>query len=202
MRLVLVKDLLSLFFPLLVGRFGWAAVRITSTALIGHSGTFFLAASSVSDLWMQCFEPFIYGSNSVAALCGQAYGAQNFILVGVWLQVALTFLYWVALPVMMLQSAAPVVMRYVFNYSNEHSFLTACAWYSVFSALCVPPVVIQAQVILFLNAQKITRPAASCTVISLVLILLLGPQLVLGFPFKDSFGNVGFWACPVVTTKE
>ena len=71
-------------------------MKTTDTALLGHSGTDFLTASSLSDFWTSISGVFI--RDSVLPLCGQANGANNYDMVGTWLQIAWTVFSWAAIP--------------------------------------------------------------------------------------------------------
>ena len=46
-------DMLNLAIPIAISRLAWVGMKTTDTALIGHTGTTYLSASAISDLWMQ-----------------------------------------------------------------------------------------------------------------------------------------------------
>ena len=52
----------------------------------GYTGTEYLAAASISDLWTQSTGVFIMGG-VLGMFCSQAIGAGNKELAGIWLQV-------------------------------------------------------------------------------------------------------------------
>ncbi len=52
----------------------------------GYTGTRYLAAASVSDLWTQSTGVFIMGG-VLSMFCSQAIGAGNHALAGIWMQV-------------------------------------------------------------------------------------------------------------------
>ncbi|GLE04105.1 hypothetical protein PINS_up013016 [Pythium insidiosum] len=72
-----------------------------STAFLGHLGSNELAASALAGIWTNGVQILIYGfAISICTLCGQAYGAKNFELVGIWLQFGIIFLTLLSIPVM------------------------------------------------------------------------------------------------------
>merc|ERR1740115_446354 len=97
----LVFRMLCLASWVFITRVSWVVMKVTDTALLGHSGTRFLEAASLSDLWTQSTGVFIM-SRASATLCSQAYGAGNRKLVGVWTQMALA----VFAPVVLLVAVA------------------------------------------------------------------------------------------------
>lgn len=97
------------FVPTFVARLAWIGMKTTDTALLGHSGTVFLTASSLSDFWTSASGVFL-NDTLLGSLCGQAYGAKNYDLVGIWLQVSLTVFSWVLIPVVIMWlSTAPIL---------------------------------------------------------------------------------------------
>ncbi len=101
------------FVPTFVARLAWIGMKTTDTALLGHSGTVFLTASSLSDFWTSASGVFL-NDTLLGSLCGQAYGAKNYDLVGIWLQVSLTLFSWVLIPVIILWlSTAPILQMAV-----------------------------------------------------------------------------------------
>jgi hypothetical protein len=46
-----VADIVKLAIPLFFSMVSWIAMKTTDTALLGHTGTKYLEASALSDLW-------------------------------------------------------------------------------------------------------------------------------------------------------
>ncbi|TDH68040.1 hypothetical protein CCR75_004372 [Bremia lactucae] len=68
---------------------------------LGQLGPRELAAGALANIWTGGIQVLIFGvAVSICTLCGQAYGAQNYRLVGVWLQLAILFLSLLSVPVM------------------------------------------------------------------------------------------------------
>ncbi|RHY22369.1 hypothetical protein DYB25_003266 [Aphanomyces astaci] len=71
-----------------------------SAAFLGHLGMNELAGSALANIWISGVQVVIYGfAVALCTLCGQAYGAQNYELVGIWLQLGIFFLTLFSIPV-------------------------------------------------------------------------------------------------------
>lgn len=90
----------KLTIPIFLSMVSWVAMKVTDTAVLGHvgTGTRYLDATALSDLWTSSSGVFIQ-SRIVGTFCGQAFGAGNKMLVGIWLQVSYVVLLCVMLPV-------------------------------------------------------------------------------------------------------
>ena len=187
-------SMFALFVPTFVARLAWIGMKTTDTALLGHSGTQYLTASSLSDFWTSMSGVFVNDS-ILGSLCGQAYGAKNFDLLGVWLQVSLTVFSWVLIPVLILWLSTARVLELL---GTDPEVAGLAGYYAGVMALSLPATMISSRLITFFAAQKITGPSATTTPLALLLNLLLGLQFVLGLPYGPL--KFGFWACPMVTT--
>mmetsp|Transcript_34134 Transcript_34134/g.79631 ORF Transcript_34134/g.79631 Transcript_34134/m.79631 type:complete len:517 (-) Transcript_34134:63-1613(-) len=184
-----------LFVPTFVARLSWIGMKTTDTALLGHSGTLYLTASSLSDFWTSMSGVFVNDA-LLGSLCGQAYGARNYDLVGIWLQVSLTLFSWVLIPVVALWCMTTPVLKHCFHADTDVA--NAAGYYAMVMACCLPATMLSSRLTTFFNSQKITGPSSKTTPIALFLNLVLGLQFVLGIPAAGI--QFGFWACPVVTT--
>mmetsp|Transcript_66999 Transcript_66999/g.160543 ORF Transcript_66999/g.160543 Transcript_66999/m.160543 type:complete len:532 (+) Transcript_66999:52-1647(+) len=192
----LYRSIFVLFVSIFFARLAWIGMKLTDTALLGHSGTVFLSASSLADFYTQATGVFVT-DKVLGSLCGQAYGAKNYDLVGVWTQVATTVFTWMLIPVMISWFLTGFVLR---NFLGTEETIAGYAnYYAVVLALCLPARMISDKVSSFFYAQTITQPGMVTTIMGVLLNLAFGMQLVLGIPF-ESLGSYGFWACPAVTT--
>ncbi|CAE8603384.1 unnamed protein product [Polarella glacialis] len=189
------SSIFYLFVPTFVARLAWIGMKTTDTALLGHSGTVFLTASSLSDFWTSMSGVFI-GDNVLGALMGQAYGAKNYDMVGRWFQISMTLFSWVLIPVMLLWCATSPVLHYGLGYAEDVA--SYAGYYATVSALCLPAKLVNGKLSTFFTSQKITGPSSKTTPVALILNLVFGLQFVLGIPYAGL--KVGFWACPWVTT--
>ena len=78
-------ELLYLTSAIFVARVSWVIIKTTDSALLGYTGTQYLAAASISDLWTQSTGVFIMGG-VLGMFCSQAIGAGNKAMAGIWLQ--------------------------------------------------------------------------------------------------------------------
>ncbi|CAK9114145.1 unnamed protein product [Durusdinium trenchii] len=184
-----------LFVPTLVARLAWIGMKTTDTALLGHAGTQFLTASSLSDFWTSMSGVFVNDS-LLGSLCGQALGAKNYDLVGIWLQVSLTLFSWVLIPVVMLWLLTGPALRILVNVDAQTAH--DAGYYAMVMACCLPATMLSGRLTSFFTSQKITGPSSRTTPLALILNLVLGLQFVLGIPFSGL--HFGFWACPIVTS--
>ncbi len=72
--------------PLMVSALSFVVMKVTNTALVGHTGTENLAAVALSDLWTSSTGVFIQG-RVLGVFVGNAVGAGDTKLAGIWLQV-------------------------------------------------------------------------------------------------------------------
>lgn len=80
----------GLALPLCISGTCKMAQALVLSVMLGRKHTMLLAAVSVSTIWTSWSDALLMGGHvAMGALCGQAYGAGNFALVGTWLQIAL-----------------------------------------------------------------------------------------------------------------
>jgi len=189
------KDILELALPISVGRISWTGMKTTDTAILGHVGTEFLAASSISDLYTSSSGVFLSG-RIVGVLCSQAIGAENPELAGIWLQVALFVLFCVSIPVILIW----ICTEWALLWFGFTPVLAANAgYYALVLMCCLPARILYNETIEFLQAGKHTQPSMWTGLLSLFWNLLFGLVFVLGIPIPG-FDGFGFTACPIVTT--
>lgn len=187
-------NLIKLTLPIFVAMVAWVAMKTTDTALLGHVSTEKLSAASYSDLWTQSTGVFVT-ARVLGIFASQAYGAGNRKLVGVWLQVSYTVLFFVAIPVALCWALTGPVLR-LFGVNDSEA---KDAWYySWVLATCLPARIAASQLAQFFQSQRIMHPAVVASAIAMLFNLLLGLVLVLGIPFKNWTGY-GFPACPIIT---
>lgn len=188
--------MIYLAVPIFFTRVSWVIMKVTDTALLGHAGTHYLEAVSLSDLWTQSTGVFIM-SMATSTLCAQALGAGNKHLVGIWIQVALAVLTPICVVVAIFWALTGTVLRAA---GKDVDLADDANYYAVVLMICLPVRIIFAQCSTFLTSQKIMRPGVICSTIGMVLNLVFGLPLVLGIPIPG-WDGIGFKACPWVTTS-
>ena len=217
-----IKSMLTLAFPIFLAMVSWVAMKVTDTALLGHAGkngdTRYLDASAMSDLWTSSSGVFIQGG-VLSIFCGQALGASkeqakrgdsvaslaSKRLVGIWLQVSISVVLAVSIPVLALWLVTGPVLRAM----GQSEQIANDAWYyaGILSG-AFPARIVFGQMRpnpipelsphsnptpnprQFFSAQKITHPEAVCSVSAMLLNLIFGLIMVLGVPIPgfDGFG--------------
>ena len=190
-------DLLKLSVPIFIARLSWVGMKITDTALLGHVGTHYLSATALSDLWTQSTGVFIM-SRVAGIFCGQAVGAGNKKLAGVWLQVSYAVLGAILLPVAALWLATTPVLRRLFGV--DWPLARDAGYYARALCVCLPARVAFSQLSVFFQSQRIMQPSVVASFVALCCNVLFGYLLVLGTGAASSFHGLGFHACPWVTT--
>lgn len=190
-------NILHLSIPMFLSVASFSVMKTTDTALLGHTGTEYLEAVSLSDLWTSSTGVFLQ-SSAVATLCVQAFGAGNKELVGIWIQVAWSVL----IPMSFLVALTWVLTATVLLAAGVRSTLASDAeYFVVVLVLCMPARVAYSQLNQFFQSQKIVKPGARWSLVGMIANLVLGLFFVLGIPFRSyGFLGFGFIACPWVTT--
>ncbi|KAG3247816.1 hypothetical protein PI124_g7494 [Phytophthora idaei] len=187
------------------------SLTTVSTMFLGHLGSKELAASALASVWTNGVQMLIFGfAISVCTLCGQAYGAKNYALVGVWLQLALIFITLLSIPVMISFFYVDIVLRLV---TDDLEVLMLADRYARYLAPTVLPQAIYCALRQYLQSQEIMDPPAVIGVASVgvslitnyVFIYGCGPFPALGFigaPIAQSVSSIfqpvalvvyGFW---------
>ncbi|KAL3667853.1 hypothetical protein V7S43_007403 [Phytophthora oleae] len=166
-----------------------------STAFLGRLGSRELAASALANVWTGGVQILIFGfAVSVCTLCGQAYGAKNYRLVGVWLQLALLFLMMLAVPVMVSFFYVDKILSVV---TDDREILALADTYARLLAPSVLPQAIYCALRQYLQAQEIVRPATIISIASVVVSLSSNYIFIYGC---GSIPGLGFIGAPIAQT--
>lgn len=93
-------QLTSMALQVSLSTFARIALTSIDSAFLGHLGTNELAASSLASIWTGVPLAGVWaGASALITLCGQAWGAKNGELTGIWLQMGLVITSILALPV-------------------------------------------------------------------------------------------------------
>lgn len=205
-RSTVLKEIVAitkLAIPMFMAMVSWVALKVTDTAVLGHVGketmghvgTRYLDATALSDLWTSSTGVFIQ-SRVVGTFCGQAFGAGNKQLVGIWLQVSYVVLGCVMVPVAICWCLTAPVLQAAHKTPQE---VSDASYYAIVLAICLPVRIGFSQLSSFFSAQKIMRPAVVCSSSAMLLNLVGTLILVLGIGIPH-WSGLGFPACPWVTT--
>ena len=117
------RELIVLSAALFTNRVAWVAIKMTDSALLGHSSTHALSAAAMADLWTSSTGVIVQGG-VLGTFVGQAVGAGNHKLAGIWLQLSLVVLMCICVPVIGLWCLTGPTLR-AFGVSND---LASDAW--------------------------------------------------------------------------
>lgn len=185
----------KLTVPMFLSRVSFVMMKTTDSSILGHTGTRYLEAVALSDLWTSSTGVFIQ-SGAASMLCSQAYGAGNKKLVGIWIQVAYAVLGIACVFVAIAWSLTGPVLRAL---GRSEDLAGDAQYFALVLMICLPVRILYSQLSCFFNAQKITKPSMVTSVCGMLANLVFGLIFVLGLgvPNWDGFG---FAACPWVTT--
>lgn len=188
-------DTVQLGVPLFVARLSWVGMKTTDSALLGHVSAEALAAAALSDLYAMSTLVLVQG-RILSVFVGQAVGASNPRLAGVYLQVSLLILGMLSLFVILAWEFTAQVWT-ALGQSPEISEMAG--YYARVLSSCIPAQVLFVQLSQFFSAQRIMHPEVSASLFAMILNLVFGLVFVLGIPIPN-FRGYGFTACPIVTS--
>ena len=181
-------------------------MKATDTEILGHVSSEALSAASLSDLWTMCTGVLVHG-RILGILCGQAVGAGNPKLAGIYLQVSYFVLGIISICVIVSWNFTPTILN-IFGLvdDNKSTIVSDAGYYASVLSLSIPGQVAVSQLSQYFSSQKIMKPEVVSSTVALVANLVFGYIFVLGIPnFLDQetgkliFDGFGFKACPIVT---
>ncbi|DAZ96168.1 TPA: hypothetical protein N0F65_009567 [Lagenidium giganteum] len=160
-----------------------------STAFLGHLGSNELAASALAGIWTNGVQMLIFGfAISLCTLCGQAYGAKNYELVGVWLNLGLLFLTLFSIPVMISYFYVDHILSFV---TSDQEVLKLANTFARWSVPTVWPQAVYCALRQYLQAQEIVTPATIISIVSVFVCVISNQVLIYGFGPIPAFGFIG-----------
>ncbi|OQS01431.1 Multidrug/Oligosaccharidyl-lipid/Polysaccharide (MOP) Flippase Superfamily [Achlya hypogyna] len=156
---ILRKELLPFIgfaLQLVVSNVARLAVMVIDSAFIGHVGTDELAGAALATLWIQ-FPLYIVWAmaSALIALCGQAYGAKSYKLMGVWLQMALILITVCSAPVMLYNCFIEGILRHA---TDDESVVKFGARFSLLLTPIIWPLLAYVCLRQYLQAMGIVMP--------------------------------------------
>jgi Na+-driven multidrug efflux pump len=171
-------DILKLGIPIFIARLSFVGMKTTDTALLGHVSRKALSAAALSDLWTMCSQVLLYGQ-VLGVFIGGAIGAGNPKLAGVYLQVSFMVLGCMAIFVII---AWLVTEQVWLAFGSDPEISAMAGYYSSVLSLAVPGILVFGQMSQFFSAQRIMNPEVNSASIGLLMNLVFGLILVLGWP--------------------
>ncbi|KDO18211.1 hypothetical protein SPRG_16378 [Saprolegnia parasitica CBS 223.65] len=167
-------------------------VTTISTAFLGHLGTKELAAGALAGSFIGALRVLNWAfAVSICTLCGQAYGAKNYELVGTWFQLGLLGLTLLSVPVIVVYFYVGDIMSIV---TDDVELLALADTYARYSALSVWPQAIYVALRQYLQAQEILTPTTVIDTWSVGVVFGANYVLIYGV---GSFAGLGFIGSPL-----
>ncbi|ETV86005.1 hypothetical protein H257_02503 [Aphanomyces astaci] len=166
------------------------SVFTISTAFLGQLGTRELAASALAQSVIGALRIVTWASStSLSTLCGQAYGARNFELVGTWLQMGLVVLSVASIPLVAAHFYAYLVLQYV--VPDDPELLALAQTFANYTALSVWPNAIYVALRSYLRSQQVVAPIAVVDAANVGLYIAANYVFIYGCFGWDGLGFVG-----------
>ncbi|DAZ96157.1 TPA: hypothetical protein N0F65_009556 [Lagenidium giganteum] len=165
-----------------------------STSFLGYLGSQELAAGALAGIWMNAVQMLTFGfAISLCTLCGQAYGARNYELVGIWLQIGVISLVVLSIPVMISFLYVDRILSFV---TSDQEVLALANVYARWSIPMVLPQALYSALRQYFQAQEIVTPATIIGVLSVGVSFLANAVLIYGV---GPFAGLGFIGSPIAT---
>ncbi|RHY61634.1 hypothetical protein DYB38_001096 [Aphanomyces astaci] len=192
-----IKEMSSMAIQLSLRQMVRQAMTLTDAAFQGHIGTKQLAGVALASMWMGVPSAFIqYSIQAIPTLCGQAYGAKNNVLVGIWLQTAVVFAVCTCVPVMLYYMFVGHMIALTMD--DEDTVMYGQSFARVMALGLIPQFVYNACASYF-AAQGVIMPATFCSGLTMVLNIVFNQVLIYG-----AFGwpGLGFIGSPIATVTS
>ncbi|CAI5721229.1 unnamed protein product [Peronospora effusa] len=164
------------------------------SAFLGHLGTSSLAAASLSSTWTNVPLAGVWsGATALVTLCGQAWGAKNGELAGIWLQLGIVAVSILSVPVMLWYWC----IGYLLEFSTEdQEVVTLGVRFARILSLSIWPSLVYACVRLYFQSIGIMSPVTIVGTLSIGVACAANYVLIFG-----AFGweGMGFDGSPMAT---
>ncbi|CAK4694010.1 hypothetical protein LEN26_013351 [Aphanomyces euteiches] len=193
-----IQELTSMAIQLSLRQMVRQAMTLTDAAFQGHIGTKQLAGVALASMWMGVPSAFIqYSIQAIPTLCGQAYGAKNNILVGIWLQTAIVFATVACIPVMVYYLFVGKLIALTMGDAETVAYGQTFA--QVMALGLIPQYVYNACASYF-AAQGVIMPATLCSGFTMLLNIIFNQVFIYGAWGWKGFGFVGSPLATVTST--
>ncbi|KDO32774.1 hypothetical protein SPRG_02472 [Saprolegnia parasitica CBS 223.65] len=192
-----IRELTSMAVQLSMRQMVRQAMTLTDAAFQGHIGTKQLAGVALAGMWMGVPSAFIqYSIQAIPTLCGQAYGAGNKVLVGIWLQTAVVFAIVTCIPVMVYYM---FVGRMIALTMDDAETVYYGSEFAKVMALGLIPQFIYNACASYFAAQGIIMPATLCSGTTMLLNIFFNQLFIYG---GFGYDGLGFIGSPIATVTS
>ncbi|EGZ29012.1 hypothetical protein PHYSODRAFT_476059 [Phytophthora sojae] len=174
--------------------FARIALISVDSAFLGHLGTASLAAASLASTWTNVPLAGVWsGATALVTLCGQAWGAKNGELTGIWLQIGLVVVSVLSVPVMLWYWSIGYLLE--FSTDDEEVVRLGVRFARILS-LSIWPSLIYACVRLYFQSMGIMSPVTVVGTLSIGVACAANYVLIFG---SFGWGGLGFDGSPMAT---
>ncbi|RAW25457.1 hypothetical protein PC110_g18130 [Phytophthora cactorum] len=174
--------------------FARIALISVDSAFLGHLGTSSLAAASLASTWTNVPLAGVWsGATALITLCGQAWGAKNGELMGIWLQIGLVVVSVLSVPVMIWYWS----IGYVLEMSTDDAEVVQLGVrFARILSLSIWPSLVYACVRLYFQSMGIMSPVTVVGTLSIGVACAANYMLIFG---AFGWGGLGFDGSPIAT---
>lgn len=174
--------------------FARIALISVDSAFLGHLGTSSLAAASLASTWTNVPLAGVWsGATALITLCGQAWGAKNGELTGVWLQIGLGVVSVLSLPVMLWYWSIGYVLE---MSTRDDEVVQLGVRFARILSLSIWPSLVYACFRLYFQSMGIMSPVTVVGTLSIGVACAANYTLIFG---AFGWGGLGFDGSPMAT---
>ncbi|CCI43355.1 unnamed protein product [Albugo candida] len=187
--------LISMALQVSLSTFARIALTSIDAAFLGHLGTHELAASSLASIWTSVPLVGVWaGASALITLCGQAWGARNRVLTGIWLQMGLLITSILMVPVFIWYWCVGYVLAISTNDSDVVRLGTR---FARILSLSIWPSLVYACLRLYLQSMGIMAPTTVVGILSIC--VAIGANYFLIYGGLWGWEGIGFDGSPLAT---
>ncbi|TMW65201.1 hypothetical protein Poli38472_009368 [Pythium oligandrum] len=187
-------QLVSMALQVSLSTFARIALISIDSAFLGHLGTSALAAASLASIWTSVPLMGVWaGASALITLCGQAWGAKNGELAGIWLQMGLVITSILMVPVFIWYWCVGVVLE---SSTDDHEVVELGIRFARILSFSIWPSLVYACVRLYFQSMGIMAPTTVVGSLSIGVAVAANYVLIYG---AFGWGGMGFDGSPLAT---
>lgn len=187
-------SLTSMALQVSLSTFARLALTSIDSAFLGHLGTSSLAASSLATTWTSVPLNGVWaGASALITLCGQAWGAKNGELAGIWLQMGLIVVTALMVPVFIWYWCVGYVLELS---TDDEEVIRLGVRFARILSFSIWPALVYACVRLYFQAMGIMAPTTVVGTLSIGVALVANSWLIYGC---FGWAGMGFDGSPLAT---
>ncbi|KAF1322111.1 Multidrug/oligosaccharidyl-lipid/polysaccharide, partial [Globisporangium splendens] len=187
-------SLTSMAFQVSLSTFARIALTSIDGAFLGHLGTSALAASSLASIWTSVPLTGVWaGASALITLCGQAWGAKNSNLTGIWLQMGLVITTILMVPVFIWYWCVGIALE---SSTDDTEVVALGVRFARILSFSIWPSLIYACVRLYFQSMGIMAPTTVVGALSIGVAVAANYYFIYG---GFGWSGLGFDGSPLAT---